>query len=59
MKIETVHQECHVIYAIRDPTEKDVDAALWISKEYTPYRVFIGANGVWTFIGKLYPVEEK
>jgi hypothetical protein len=48
---------CKVIYAGRDPTEKDIDAGwtLWISTEYLPHKVFQGHNGHWIFIGKFTP----
>ena len=53
-----------IILANRDPTEKDnVPASpplgvIWVSKEYTPNRVFRGDGKKWRFIGKFHAVGE-
>jgi len=51
----------HVVIANRDPTEKDThfENAYWVSKEYTPFRVFRGGNGKWVFVGKFHPSKEE
>ena len=55
LPLEPTH--IYVLRASRDPNQKDTNfpLTLWISQEYTPWRVFEGEKGVWRFIGKLYP----
>lgn len=60
LPIEPYANPC-LVYAMRDPTEKDTNYpfTVWISKEYTPHRVFMGEEGKWEFVGKFYPEKNS
>jgi len=52
-----LREDCQrVVFTNRDPGEHDtLDNIMWISTEFIPYRVFVGGNGRWVFMGKLMP----
>jgi len=57
--LELPDQRSPIIVANRDPCENEASSLIvfWVSKKYTPYKVFEKNNGKWKFIGNFYPVD--